>query len=207
MYGLTVITPPAEEPVSLAKAKAHLRVDHTADDDLINSWIITAREQSETHTGRCWVERGLRLSLSDWPAEEIGGVCGAIGFPVDPVLSVEKLEYYATTGDLTEMEEGDWQEWFDHAPPLIAPAPATVWPTVQTERLGAVRIEFTAGYGGVNDVPEAAKSAILLMLSYWYENRGDGSDPTMLINGLPQTLGIPPGAKRLLDSLSTGAYP
>jgi uncharacterized phiE125 gp8 family phage protein len=206
VYGLSVITPPAEEPVSLERAKLHLRVEHDVDDDLIAALIQTAREMGESHTNRRWVEQGLRLTLADWPCREIGGVFEAVPFPVAPVLSVESVKYYATDGTLTTLTaDTDYQVWLDHSPPLLAPAPVKVWPTVQPARLAGVQIEFTAGYGAATAVPEQAKAAMLLMLGYWYENRGDGLDLTMM-NGLPQSLGMPPGARRLLDTLATGAY-
>lgn len=202
-----MITAPAEEPVTLARAKLHLKVDHDVEDELIDSWVTAARLMTEAHTGRRWITQELRLTLADWPCEEMAGAAGVIRLPVAPVVSVEKVEYYAADGTLTETEAADgiWQTWLDHSPPLVAPAPETTWPTVQTGRLGAVRVEFTAGYGDIDDVPEGAKAAILLCLAHWYENRGDGFDPTA-VSSLPQTLGIPPAAKRLLDSLATGAY-
>ncbi len=205
MYGLCTISAPAEEPVSLERAKLHLRVDHDDEDDLIAGLIAAATRLSESHTNRKWIEQELRLTVADWPCEEIAGVHGCIAIPVQPVMSVESVKYYATTGTLTTLVANtDYQVWLDHCPPLVAPAPNKTWPTVQTGKLGAVRIEFTAGYGDIDDVPDEAKSAILLCLAYWYENRGDGLDLTLL-NGLPQAMGIPPGAKRLLDSIATGA--
>jgi uncharacterized phiE125 gp8 family phage protein len=207
VYGLSLITAPASEPITLDRAKLHLRVDHDAEDDLIAGLIIAAREMSESHTGRRWITQEMRLTLADWPCEEVGGVYGAVAIPVDPVASVDAVKYHATTsvGTLTTLATGEYQTWLDHAPPLVAPAPATVWPTVQADRLGAVQIEFTAGYGDADDVPEQVKAAMLLCVAYWYENRGDGVDST-LMNGLPQAMGIPPGAKRLLDSMSNGGY-
>lgn len=199
MYGLSVIAAPAEEPVDLPRAKLHLRVDHDADDDLIAGWVTAARQLTEAHARRRWVEQGLRLTLAGWPCD------GVIRLPADPVSSVEKVEYYAADGTLTELADDDWQTWLDHSPPLVAPAPLTLWPVLEVGRLGAVRVEFTAGYGAVSDVPEGAKAAVLLCLGHWYENRGDGVDPTAM-SGLPQTLGVPPAAKRLLDLLGTGSY-
>jgi uncharacterized phiE125 gp8 family phage protein len=203
VYGLTVLTPPAVEPVSLDEAKLHLRVDHDAEDGAIAAWIAAARELTERHTGRRWVEQTLRLTLPGWPCDR-----GAVRIPVEPVTAVGAVRYYATGGTLTTLAAGaDYQTWLDHSPPLVAPAPNGYWPAVQTGRLGAVQVEFTAGYGAdAAAVPGMARSAVLLALAYWYENRGDGNDPTMAINGLPQTLGLTPGAKRLLDLLSTGGY-
>ena len=49
---LQLVTPPAEEPVSLSDAKLHLRVDFTDDDALILAFIVAARQHSEMLTRR-----------------------------------------------------------------------------------------------------------------------------------------------------------
>jgi uncharacterized phiE125 gp8 family phage protein len=202
VYGLTTTTPPAEEPVTLDAAKAHCVVGDDAEDDLFAAWIRAARELTESHAGRRWVEQGVRLTLADWPCDD-DGFGGAVRLPFDPVLAVTGVAYYAADGTLTTLASGtDWQAWLDHVPPLVAPAPQKTWPVVQTGRLAGVRIEFTAGYGDAADVPESAKQAMLLCVGHWHGHRGDSDDPTRV----PESLGIPVGAKRLLDSLMTGAY-
>lgn len=204
MYGLSVVTPPAAEPLDLTRAKANLRVAHTADDALITGWITAARELTESHTGRRWVTQTLRLSLDDWP-DPIGDgdqTASLVRLPVAPVQDVTAVRYWDVGGVYQTLDPARYQTWLDHSPPLLAPAPLKIWPVTQPGRIGAVQVEFTAGYGAADAVPEGAKAAVQLCLAYWYENRGDGRDP----HGLPESLGLPPGAKRLLDSLWTGEY-
>lgn len=207
MYGLSRVAPPAEEPIALDRAKEHLRValSMTADDNLITGWIKAAREMTEDHTGRAWITQTWRLSLADWPCPDGDEYGGCVRLPVQPVTAVTGVSYTDTAGTVQTLAGTEWQTWLDHRPPLVAPAPYKVWPVTQTGRLAAVQVVFTAGYGGAAAVPEMAKAAMLLCLGYWYENRGDGRDPTSML-GLPQTLGVPPAARNLLATLMTGAY-
>ena len=53
---LTLVSPPAAEPVTLAEAKSHLKLDTSDEDTLIASLITAARARAEWHTGRALVE-------------------------------------------------------------------------------------------------------------------------------------------------------
>lgn len=73
---LTVTTPAAAEPVSLAEAKAHLRITHSSDDALIGALISSAREYVERYTGRALAVASYTFASTDetawalplWPA-------------------------------------------------------------------------------------------------------------------------------------------
>jgi len=54
---LTVITPPASEPVGLDYAKTFLRVDTDAEDSLIGDMIVSARLRVEALTGHALISR------------------------------------------------------------------------------------------------------------------------------------------------------
>ena len=55
-----LVTAPTEEPVSLAEAKLHLRVDYTNDDVLIGALITAARQHAENDTRRALVTQTWR---------------------------------------------------------------------------------------------------------------------------------------------------
>jgi len=68
---LTIVTPPAEEPVTLTEAKNHLRVDLSDDDSLISALIVAAREHAEAITRRAFITQTLKLSLDAFPATTV----------------------------------------------------------------------------------------------------------------------------------------
>jgi uncharacterized phiE125 gp8 family phage protein len=189
-YAITTVTPPEVEPVDLALAKAHLRIDHDEEDDLIRAWIGAARQLTEEYTGRRWVTQTLRLTMSGFPV-------GHIELPVRPVGVVTEFYYLDEVGDQTDVEPADYQMWLDHNPPLITFAPDGEWPDTEEGRLNAVTIEFTVG-GAVENVPEMVKAAMLQIIGQYDEARGDQNWLT--------SRGIPPSAKALLNMLDTGAY-
>lgn len=200
MYGIVTTLGPAAEPVTVGDAKLHARIDLDVEDNLVVKWIRAAREYAEDHTSKVWANRTLKLTLPNWPCEmhEVAGLY-AIELPFQPVSSVTSVKYYNVAGvQTTLVQDVDYQTWLEFNPPLIAPAPARVWPTLQPQRFKPIEIVFVAGYGASSGWPARAEQAIFMAITYWNRNRGDGRDPTML--------GLPDGAIRLLDSLWSGAY-
>jgi len=64
---LSVLTPPAAEPVTLASAKSWLRVDHSSDDTLISGLISAARDHVERYIRRSLVRTTWRMMLDTFP--------------------------------------------------------------------------------------------------------------------------------------------
>ena len=60
---------PAVEPVTLGEAKAYLRVEHDADDDVIAALIAGARVHVEAQTRRALITQSWRLIRDAWPAD------------------------------------------------------------------------------------------------------------------------------------------
>lgn len=197
-YGLTVITPPTVEPVSLERAKIHLRIDHDNEDLLITGNIVAAREYTEAYCNKRWLTQQLRMTLPTFPYDTNYPNYGTIRLPVEPVTSIDLVSYYSQSGVLTTLSSTLYQALLAYTPPEVRTAPLVHWPFTQLDRGDAVRIDFTVGYATAAAVPEAVKSAILLCLGHWDEERGNEN---VIISK-----GIPPAAMRLLDSVKTGAY-
>jgi uncharacterized phiE125 gp8 family phage protein len=69
-----LLTAPAAEPLSLAEAKAFLRVEHDDDDGVIAALIAGARLYVEGQTRRALLTQTWRLVLDAWPTSGRIGV-------------------------------------------------------------------------------------------------------------------------------------
>lgn len=166
---LRQVTPPTGEPVTLAEAKAHLRVTHSEEDALIGSLIVAAREALDGKDGvlgRALVTQMWVLVMDEFPA-------GRFTIPLPPLQGIESVEYKDTDGVWQVMSDADYEADIDSEPGVIAPV--TSWPATK-ESLGAVRITFAAGYGTAEEVPQALKAAMLLHIGDLFANRERASD-------------------------------
>lgn len=173
-YALQEVTPPAVEPVGLAAAKLHLRVDGTADDVLITAMAIAAREQCETFTNLSLITTAWRMSLAEFPCD------GVIVAPRAPLIAVTAVKYRDTEGDEQTLDPSAYQVDARATPGRIVPAHGTRWPATRCQP-NAVTVEFTAGFGAdADDVPFVLTAGIKLYLGHLYQHRGDAMSDVML---------------------------
>jgi uncharacterized phiE125 gp8 family phage protein len=180
---LQLVTPPAEEPVSLIEAKLHLRVDFDEDDTLIASLISAARQAAETLTGRQFVNARWKLVLDGFPP------C-AIALAKCPVQSVVAINYLDMNSSVQTMPASTYTVDTACEPARITPVFGQVWPP-SLPQIGAVSVTFDAGYGAASDVPEGIKSWIKLRLGSLYTHREEMAvlsrgriDPLPFVQGL-----------------------
>jgi uncharacterized phiE125 gp8 family phage protein len=159
---LTPVTPPATEPVSLAEAKLHLRVVHSADDTLITAQIVAARERVEKEVRRALITQSWRYARDAFPF-------GDIALPLPVLRSVTSVEYVDEAGDVVTLDPSLYSVDAFSEPGRIRPSDC--WPSTKCSALNAVRVVFEAGYGASSDVPASIKAAILLYLGDMFENR------------------------------------
>jgi len=189
-YSLKKTSGPGSEPITLAEAKAHLRISGTDENDLINGLIQAAREMAETYTKRQLITSTYTAKYRDFPDAE-----GSIHVPRTPLQSVTSITYIDNQGaeqtlstDVYEVLDDDTEAW-------IVLKPLQSWPEVQAEKKQAVTVTFVAGYGNSgSSVPAAARSAILMLIGHLFENRESVAAGSF--NKLPLATEI------LLDSIS-----
>jgi len=189
------LTAPAVEPVTLAQAKAHLRVDFSEDDAYISALIIAARQQVERMTNRAIFNRTMLLTLDYFPWPGWGTTTGStandyymqwyfrglsIRLPLPMTVSVESLSYLATDGvTVVTIDPSNYTVDLTSEPARISPAPGFTWPYQQNYIPGQVRVNFTAGtYGDgveVNKCPQTIIWAMYLLIGHLYENRSAAS--------------------------------
>lgn len=195
-------TAPGTEPVTLAEAKLHLRVDAdlTADDTLITLLIGAARRYAEMYCNRSLITQRWRLVIDSFPGPSMIGVPFGIPYTLPGhaillergrVQSVDGITYTAMDGNEATMLITDWVA--ETASPIarVTPRFGKIWP-IPLPQIGAVKVDFTAGYGDTSAaIPEGIKHWILLRTGTLYENREEVAvinkgkvEPLPFIDGL-----------------------
>lgn len=176
---LALVTPPAEEPVSLAEAKLHLRVDIADDDALITALISAARQAAETITGRQIVTARWKMILDSFPGPSLIGVPAGQSFSLPghaillskcPVQSVVSVQYLDMAGTLQTLASNTYTADLACEPARVTPVFGQIWP-VTLPQIGAVTVTFDAGYGAASAIPEGIKSWIKLRVGSLYAHR------------------------------------
>lgn len=153
------VTQPAAEPVTLAEAKTHLRLDGSAFDAEVTALIPAAREAVENYTNRAWAQAQFKMFFDRTPSDRI------LDYPMPDVVSLDALSYIdgseaeqtLTIGDYTldadrQTIVGDWPAGHDLAVTVTAGPDLSGSPA--------------------DPVPSCIRSAILLYLTDLFEHRG-----------------------------------
>jgi len=189
---LVLTSGPATEPVTVAEAKAHLRVDGSAEDALIASLILTSRLHIEAALGLALVTQSWRLSLDGWPPLRV------VEVPIRPVFSVAEVRVRNAAGDAAVLPAESYLADVASVPPRIAPG-ASGWPE-PGRALAAIEIDLIAGFGATAEaVPAPIRQALLLLVAHWFEHRDPieiGSQETRIPAAVSELL-MPYRIKRL----------
>jgi len=159
----TVFTPPLALPVTLATAKAHLRVDHDEEDALINLMISGATD---------YVQNEISGSLITQTIEEVY-THSARSYRLNRPKAIEVVSLYYVP---PESNKFDSMYSIDNLMISSGQGSSLILldaaPVVNTKVADKVRIRYKSGYGNTSeDVPSALRMAILIQLAEMYEHR------------------------------------
>ncbi len=199
MLNFRLTAPPAAEPVTLALAKQHCRIDITDDDTLVTAYIAAAREWCEEFLKRAIFNQSYLLTLDSFPYGDFRSTRPldqrdpwswgsywndmAIRLPRPVCVSVDQITYLDPTGQQQTLVPALYSLDLNSEPARIVPAPGLTWPTGQVYQPGSIQVRYTAGsYGDgllVNTCPQRIVMAILLIVAHWYRNREAVSDAAL----------------------------
>ncbi|NIF80142.1 hypothetical protein F3J20_22570 [Paraburkholderia sp. Cy-641] len=184
------------EPVSLADAKLHLRVDVDDDDDLIGSMITSARTSCEARMqrsilpqswtltqssfGHSWFENhdvphryGLVFS-PDWYRMHSCRHTDSIVLPHPPIRSVDSVQYLNPDHQRVPLDPTAYRlAVIGEMLALLRPVGAA-WPRTAHEP-DAVIVTYSAGWVEPAQIPAPIISWIKLRIGALYENREEYS--------------------------------
>lgn len=159
----TLLSGPAVEPVPLADAKAHLRLDTTDEDTVVGAMIGAARVAVETEIRQVLIAQQWRVSDTAWPADR------RIALPVMPLISIDAVRALDAGNNPTIVPATDYGVETDTGIVTINADAAALAPALSA---GGYEIDFTAGFGAASsDVPHALRRAIAMLVTHWFEHR------------------------------------
>jgi uncharacterized phiE125 gp8 family phage protein len=151
----SLLVPPALEPLSLAEAKAFLRVEHDDDDAVIAALIAAARGQIEAQTRCVMMLQSWRLRIPQRPPQ------GRIRLRMAPLRSLLAARAVDGAGAPRPLDAAGF---------AVEPGAGVI---VAPPIAGALELDCEFGFGAQpSDVPELLRHAVRTLTAHWYENRG-----------------------------------
>ncbi len=200
-----VLTPPSAEPLSLADAKAFMRVDYGDEDTLIEQLITDARQEAEKITNRALASQTIRAIIKPDATAE-GSLSGPVDHPTDPWVLAERVTaipygFYGPSFKLPMSPVNTMSIVEYQLTPFDDDSSgSTIWTTLTpTNNIGNAnyrldtetdpstiylrsplaatrfRLTYTAGYSG--SLPGHLMTLLKRLVSHWYNNREDAEVP------------------------------
>jgi uncharacterized phiE125 gp8 family phage protein len=180
-----IVTAVLVEPITLAEAKAHLRVDIATDDAYITALIIVARQQAEHEAQRSFAPQTLRIRASDFG--------DGVELKRGPVNAITHVRYQDAANVQQTVSASAYYLDRSGLVPVVRAASGATWPPVYPQN-DVIEVQYTAGTwntGAGVEAPRAAVQYMLLLIGSMYENRE--ADAALAVQRMPY-------AERLLDA-------
>lgn len=172
-YRIKRTVQPTSEPITVAEAYAHCRIDSNAEEAYVSGLISVAREWLEDRNNTTLLTTTWAMSLNRFPVRNSSDALdrNRIELPRCPVQSITSIQYVDEDGDTQTFDSGSYS--FDSASnhcASVGPIYDEEWPDIR-EQVGAVTVTYVAGYTLAANVPPKYRHAIKLLVGHWYENR------------------------------------
>jgi uncharacterized phiE125 gp8 family phage protein len=193
-------TQPAVEPVTLAEAKSHLRVDTADDDTYITGLIRAAREWCEQYLDRTLVHTQWVMRFDRFPPDGTQD----IELPRPPIVASGTATAVALTftfenGTTSTYSTASYRVDRASTPGAVKTLYGQAWPP-HLQDDNAISVTWWGGYGASgSDVPQSIRHAMLMLVAFWYDNRS-----TVLVGSISKQLEF--AVESLLSSQKWGSY-
>lgn len=161
-------TPPVALAVTLAAAKETLRIDEsdTSLDASITLWIKAISGEARQKLRRSLTTQGWRLTLDAFE--------DALRLDNAPIVAVTSIKFFDTANVLQTLHPDDYIVDVVSEPGYVVPANGKAWPATY-DRVNAVIVDYTAGYGDTADsVPAEIQQYILAKLALQFDGGAAG---------------------------------
>lgn len=153
------------EPFTLSEAKEMLKVDLSADDNVITSIIKQARFRAEQYTGSAITLKTIEQRFNSFD--------DCMKLTVGNALDIVHIKYLDEAEVLQTLTPTTIYGLDEFAIPCeVYLKPKQAWPKTSTDR-NAVRIQYRAGWQDAASIPADIKDALSLMIGDAYAHRED----------------------------------
>lgn len=165
---LKLKTAPSTEPLSLTEVIQHLRLTSPDENEqaLLTRLIKSARQHAESYLSRALITQTWTLYLEEFDWYIYLFKC--------PVQSITSIKYYDLNNEIQTLDTAYYDPDLYTEPCRVESSYGYIYPLTY-DKNNAVQIEFVAGYGTADYVPDEIKTGMLLYITYLYEHRGDES--------------------------------
>ncbi len=165
---LTLINPPANEPISVSEIKDHLRILNDDNNDDLSGLGVSARHALEARSGfaflpQVWAYQTERQGQTD------------IVLPITPVLEINALEIVHDDGSLEAIDRDHFRVELGSVSRIRLNQYSLASQVVNFSPRDHIKITFTAGHRSIGDIPPELRHAIRILIAHFYENRESAS--------------------------------
>jgi uncharacterized phiE125 gp8 family phage protein len=151
-----------EDILTLVDLKEHLRVDFDDEDTTITALRLAAINKIQNLCGRM-----LDRVTVEFYTESFYGIT----LPWSPIISVESVKYKTDATTYATLAEANWWTSLNTEVPRVE---FTNMPSLYSYAADRVKISATIGWdASAGETPEALVTAVKLLVTDWYELRGD----------------------------------